>query len=246
MSLTSAVDVTDEVPFVEWDEFIARYFRWAQGEHVCFIGPTGSGKSVLALSLLPLRKWVIILASKPKDRSLEEFARHHKFRVLSRWRNLSIQRYPRRIIWPIHKKLRSMVALQEKVFEETLDIVYEDGGWTLYGDELWWLINQLGLGLHIKTFALQSRSLGISLVLGLQRPRWVPLEVYTQSTHFFIYQATDSEDIRRLADMGSRYSEVVYETVPKLDQFECLYVRARGKNQMVVRTKAPAPKGGVK
>src|SRR5690349_6421632 len=65
----------DAAPPVSWDDFYG-YFgaNWRQGEHVGLIGPTGSGKTTLAMWLLPLRKYVVVLGTKPRDKTLDELA----------------------------------------------------------------------------------------------------------------------------------------------------------------------------
>ncbi|MGY5107128.1 hypothetical protein, partial [Streptomyces sp. 900105245] len=72
------------VPLVPWESFVPR-FRWRQGEHVALIGPTGSGKTHAAFWLLPMRDYVCILATKPKDESLDRFGKKNGYRKLKEW-----------------------------------------------------------------------------------------------------------------------------------------------------------------
>ena len=59
-----------DVPRVTWDEFL-KSFRWKQGEHVTLLGPTGQGKTTLALAILPRREYVIVFGTKAKDKTLD-------------------------------------------------------------------------------------------------------------------------------------------------------------------------------
>src|SRR5438034_912004 len=55
-------------PFVPWEwlyGYLRRRFR--QGDHVAIIGPTGTGKTHLALEVAELRSYVIVVACKPDD-----------------------------------------------------------------------------------------------------------------------------------------------------------------------------------
>ncbi len=58
------------VPWPELQRYLAGNFR--QGDHVAIIGPTGTGKTHLALEVADLRTYVLVVACKPKDPLIEE------------------------------------------------------------------------------------------------------------------------------------------------------------------------------
>ena len=244
---------TPNVPTIEWDELLGKLTPrsdgtgWQQGQHIALIGPTGSGKTTCALSLLPLRKYIIVFGTKPYDTTLDEFGQRNHFVTLPAWERRDPEKFPRRIIWPRNKDLVNMVKLQQKVFTEAMNEIYSAGRWCVYLDELYWASKMLGLDLHIKTYLTQARSLDISLVTSVQRPAWVPLEVYSQSTHFFIWRANDRRDLNRLAEISAGYSgeiEALQNIVSTLPQYQFLYLNTR--ENLIYKCTAPPPKGGKK
>jgi len=241
-STFNPVQSREDVPRLEWDEFY-QSFSWKQGDHVALIGPTYSGKTTLALEILPLRKYIVVFATKPKDSTLERFAEEKKFRIIREWTNLSVKRYPRRVLWPDARRLDSDLT-QEKTFRDAMARIYRQGGWCVYGDELWYLANQLGLDHEIRMFFTQARSLGISFVCSTQRPSRVPLELYDQSTHLFFWRDNDERNLSRISGIAYQSSRMIMDLVANLEHHEVLYINTRDGN--MIRTMAPAPKGGKK
>lgn len=85
-----------------WDEFLAGRFVWNQGEHVTLIGPTGSGKTTLALALLPMRRYVLAFGTKPKDRTLDTLVRQAGWKRVQTWEKMPrvIRGACRVVFWP--------------------------------------------------------------------------------------------------------------------------------------------------
>jgi hypothetical protein len=117
--------------------------------------------------------------------------------------------------------------------------IYREGNWTLYLDELWFIAKMLKLEYEVKMFLLQSRSNGISLVIATQRPAWIPLEVYDNSTWVFFWRDNDETNLKRISGISWLSKNLVQMVVANLDRFEALAINTRtGK---MVRTKAPNP-----
>lgn len=222
-------------PRIPWDEFLAGKFRWVQGEHVALIGPTGQGKTTLLTQLLPLHPFVTVFATKPRDESMQRLIRTGYYPI-KRWESLDPLKIPRRVLWPDATSIDSD-RTQAEVFHEAFAKIYREGGWTVAIDELWFIINKLKLAEDVKTYLLQARALGISLLVATQRPAWVPLEVYDQSTHLFFWRDNDENNLRRLSGISFRSADLIRSVVADLERFQVLYINTRTGEML--RTKAP-------
>jgi hypothetical protein len=112
--------------------------------------------------------------------------------------------------------------------------VFRQGYWCVVLDEGRYLTQDL---------ALQSRSAVTptarpfarrqSVVLGTQRPRWIPLEAYDQATHLFFWRDTDEGNVMRVAELAGTRKREVADIVPRLAKHDILYVN-RDTSELVV------------
>lgn len=240
--------MANEAPRVPWDVFMTEHFRWAQGEHVALIGPTGQGKTNLLTQLLPIHPYVVVFATKPRDASMQALIKSADFHgmkpngqqtgyyPIKQWQSLDPAKFPRRVLWPDAMSLNS-VGHQRAVFHHAFERIYREGGWTVALDELWYINNVLKLEMDVKLYLLQARALGISLLAATQRPAWVPLEVYDQSTHLFFFRDNDETNLKRISGISFRSAELVRMVVSNLDRYQVLYVNTRTGEMM--RTRSP-------
>lgn len=216
---------------------------WRQGEHVAFIGQTGCGKTTLAYQLLPIRKYVVVLATKPKSPSLSRFAKDASYDVIPEWPMKGKRAGPRRILWPSTSNF-SQVVKQREVIRTAFDDIYAAGGWAIYADELPFVTDTLKLRFQWEIFLMQGRELGVSVLGGMQRPKFVPLATYTNSTHLFFWRERDDNNLERISEINSIDPDLVAEIVTHLPDHQFLYVNSR--NGYMCRSIAPNPAKGVK
>lgn len=228
--------ISVEAPRVPWDQFIED-LQWHNGEHFALIGPTGQGKTTMLMNLLPLHPYVVVFATKPRDTTMDQLVASGYYRM-DRWASLDPRVYPRRVLWPPAGRLDS-VKTQRVVFQEAFEKIYREGGWTVAVDETWFVANTLKLGLELRLFLLQARALGISLICATQRPAYVPLEIYDQSSHIMFWRDNDESNLRRISGISWRSADLVRTIVANLERHQVLYIDIRtGK---MLRTRCPAP-----
>lgn len=229
-------DVAEYAPQVTWSDFIAD-FNWRQGEHVGLIGPTESGKTTVAMNMLDMRAYMVVFATKPRDRTLNALQARGYARM-NTWKAVSADLYPRRIIWPDARDLYS-AKNQKAIFREALQSIYMQGSWGVYIDELWYIIHHLKLEFEIRTYLQQARSSDISLMVATQRPAFIPLEVYDQSTHLFFWRDNDERNLRRIGGISWLSSRIVQTLVANLAVHEFLYINTRAADVQMVRSMVP-------
>lgn len=241
MTLTPYVDnrmlarIAVEAPRVPWDDFRRERFVWRQGEHLAMIGPTGQGKTTMLMNLLPEHPYVVVFATKPRDQTMETLVQSGYLRM-ERWQSLDPRQYPRRVLWPPAGRLDS-VKTQKLVFEDAFAKIYREGGWTVAVDETWFMAQTLRLGTELKLYLLQARALGISLVCATQRPAYVPLEIYDQSSHIMFWRDNDESNLRRISGISWRSADLVRNIVANLERHQVLYVDTR--TGAMLRTRCP-------
>jgi hypothetical protein len=157
---------------------------------------------------------------------------------MDRWSTIDPRRAPRRVLWPSAANLDSDET-QRSTFKDAMERIYRERGWCVVIDEGSFFINNLGLKREVKTYLMQGRSLGISLVFATQRPVDVPLEVYDQSTHLFFYRDNDERNLQRLSGISWRSADLIRHIVANLEQYQALYINTRTGE--MYRTRVPGP-----
>lgn len=210
------------IPKVPWEEFLG-HFEWEQGEHVTIVGPTGRGKTTLALALLARRQYVMIFANKRRDATMTQVVSAG----YERQQRLRQQTSNRIVLWPNPKKIDAVKRVHREAFSRAIATVYYSGGWCVYWDEGYYLSKFLGLEEYMTILWQQGRSLGVSIIMGTQRPVHVPLYAYDSATHLFFFGDNDKTNIDRIGNLGGMNSLVIRQAVMSLDRHEVLYVNTR-------------------
>lgn len=225
---------------VAWDGF-KDSLEWNQGEHVTLIGPTGQGKTTLAVELLERRKYVVVFACKPHDPLIEELVSERDYFLTETWPPPSPrEKFSRVVFWPRIEKMSDVVT-QKLAFKLALEDIYRQGKWAVYLDECRYITDTLKLTSQAHLLWLQGRSLKISFVVGTQRPFWIPLEAMDQATHLFLWRENDERNLDRLKGLGSVRGKELRETVTALGDHEFVYVNTRSGE--MVRSKVELKEG---
>lgn len=225
--------VAPDLELVPWPQVAAR-MQWRQGEHVSLIGPTGGGKTTLELSLLSQRSFVAVLGCKPDDDVLPGLLRHgYKNATELPERG----KPPRVLIWPKYDATAAARARQRTIFGNVLGQAFRAGSWCVVADEVSYIVRRLRLEEPLLDLWEQGRSNRCSLVAATQRPRWVPVTMYSSATHLFLWRTNEADDLRRLGGMNGVDPDPIRAAVATLPKFHALYVNTRTGDMF--RTMAP-------
>lgn len=235
---TSATNV--DVPTVEWADFLAR-FRWMQGEHVSMIGPTGAGKTTLALQILDRRRLVCAFANKPKDSTMDKLAKQPGWEIKKEFKTAAAEE--KVILWPKGKDIHEYEAVQSRVYRDALAKIWNIGYWCVFWDEVRYICDNLRLRRMCETYWMQARALKISIVAGTQRPAFVPMLMLDQATHLFFWCDNDEHNLKRIGGLGSINSKLVRETVAHLPKRTILYLNTRTGEMVQTEVKLADKKG---
>ena len=233
---------------VPWETFLPR-MQWRQGEHVSLIGPTGYGKTTVALDLLRERTYQTICATKPRDAVLQALVRSGEYQRIKSWpppgpptvrtaTGYVPTKWSHLVLWPEWKGSADTAKMGE-TFWEALAGIFAEGKWCVYVDELAYMVRRLGLATDLQDFWQQGRSLGLSLVGATQRPAWVPLDLYSQADHLVLYTCTDETDLRRVQGLAGIDPATIRRLLRSLRKYEFVYVNKA--TEQVVVSKSPPP-----
>jgi energy-coupling factor transporter ATP-binding protein EcfA2 len=222
------------VPWERLAKIFARTHK--QGEHIAIVGQTGSGKSVLGLSLCQIigkRKGkdgrpsrVVVFATKPRDDTVTAIG----WPTVKKWPPSYGQEHC--VIWPKGGDPETMAQRQRAVFRPLMRVIFHEGGQTLYIDEASYfeenLPNGLGLAPTMNQYWTSARSLKLTLIAGTQRPRHVTRSMWSEPSWLFVFAPDDEDDLRRVAEMSGARRQVL-EVAPELGghEFLCIH-RPRG------------------
>lgn len=210
---------------------------WRQGEHVSLIGPTGQGKTTFGLGILDLRGYVVALATKPRDSTMDKLVRTKGWRKVTSWDKrppLYGDKGKRLVLWPPFREPED-VERQAVEMDRALRSAFVEGSWCVFADELYYLCRYLGMTKILEMLWTQGRSVGVTLVGATQRPAHVPLLAYDQATHLVFWRDNDETNLRRIAGLGGLDAQAIRRAVAGLPQHDALYLNTRTGRQIITR-----------
>lgn len=195
------------VEVVSWDDLAPDFIEnWDQAQQLILLGKTGRGKTTFAVDALERRHdqrdaQICTFVTKKKDETSETLIGHGWDRITD-WPPTYAQRKRGQIIlWPPYTKASTYPKDVRPVFLEALDEIMEEGSWTLYLDEASYMVESLRLRTSMDEFFTQSRSNGITLMAGSQRPVWVSRSALSQHAWVCAFRIGDTDDARRAGEV---------------------------------------------
>lgn len=224
----------DDVKVVEvpWRMFLAYMAtEWKPGQHLAIIGPTGEGKTTLAIPLLQLRKWVMVLDPKGMDATLEksgfvrvtEFPNGHLPRKLA---NQVAEGKPLRILIGGASDSEAADKHLRELMRQAIEMVRVQGGWSLYADEFQILADarMFNLGKPVEKHLISARMRKTSVVTSFQAPAWVPRAATRQTSFMVLMPTRDIDMIKAVAQAMGRPWQEVARAVQELPPYHDLVI----------------------
>lgn len=228
-----------DVPVVPWSAFwpyFAREYKVSadSADHVSIFGPTGTGKTTLAMEIASLRRYVVALGTKPKDRPFRDLTARAGYKLQRSGDLPSAKLRPRVLVWPEYSGI-SDARRQHDVFASVFDQAFRRGGWHIVAEEAPHL-DLLGLRPRLRQHLTMARTMSSGLILCAQRPVGLPRETRTNVQHLFMFGTNDVEDLKTLAGLNGADSWAVRDTVARLGRgYDFLHVNTRTGKLVVSR-----------
>lgn len=221
---------------VTWAEamsYLRREFR--QGDHVSILGPTGTGKTHVALEIAEIRTYVLVIACKQRDPLIEDTIARGYHLIPGNDLRKGIEyvdgrpRHTKLVYWPRlpesvasklpeSERIRARSRLQKPLIAGALGYVDLDGHWCVVLDEGTWIARDLGLQKEIDAALMQWRTNKASIIFLSQRPAWVGRYVLSMPKFVFLFNTPNVDDAKSLGDITGANARTVRSIVANLDR----------------------------
>lgn len=198
--------------YVDWAK------NWKIGEHVMICAPTGTGKSVAAQEIVTLRRNVVVIGTKRKDKTMDDYMKWGYVRIYD-WPpppRLRGDQY-KYVLWPSIETIGDVHKYKD-LYARFLRSVFRIPNITVVLDECQFMTEELGLGKLINVLVHQGRSGELTIVSLSQRPAWIPSSVRSASSYALLGKTVDRSDLQALADFGGLDRKDMYTHLRSLDR----------------------------
>lgn len=214
---------------VPWETFQAWFADvWKPGQHVAMIGPTGQGKTTMALGILGTRKYVLSLDAKGGDSTLSKagFTRIYDWPPPREVLNDIADGKPARLSVGFELRTMADFAKLKALMAKVLSAAFAEKGWTIHLDELQLLADRkmMNLGPLIEKHLVSSRDKKISIVSLYQAPAWVPTAASRQATWVMLWPTRDEDVIKKCAAISGRKWQELMQAIKLLPKFHVLVI----------------------
>lgn len=234
-----------EVERFSREEFIKERFHYEPGQHVTFIGATGSGKTFLAYQLMDEVTTPelpgIVLVMKPVDETATKWNKKLGYKIIRSWppaKSLWEPKKPRGYtLWPGRSgDFEADENAQYEQFNRAIRMSYANkkSQEIIFADELYSLCKELGLEKTLIHVWTKGRSMKLGLWGATQKPTHVPLWAYNQATHLFLSYEPDMVARKRFGEFGGVDPKLVEHVVSNLGEHEWLYICRKGPVMAIV------------
>lgn len=236
---------TGDLVRIDTDDFVTDVWQYEPGQHVSFIGPTGRGKTTLALKLCTVARFdfphirAVLLAMKPDkgpryrrrstgDETVARLTRQYGGRITRNWPPIRWPWQPEPVFWtywPRHSRdPLGDRARHSTLFGDAFLTEYLAGGRIIIADELFSLEAELKLRDHLDTLYTKGRSMEAGIWGATQRPAHVTRNAYSMASHLFLWKDNDLDARKRYAEISGVDPKMVLEVIGRLSRYECLYL----------------------
>lgn len=228
------------------DFFLSQVWRYREGEHVSFLAPTGGGKTYLANQLLARTatadRPAVTLVMKPRDKTTRLFMKQNRYRRVQSWPPNPVGEFwrpekpPGYVVWPKHRFDPDIDDPEHyRIFRTAILDCYKRGKRIVFADEVYSLVHELGLRRELITLWTKGRSMEAGLWGATQRPRDVPLHMYSQAEHLFLANDPDKSARDRFGEIGGVDPRLVADAVAQLPRYWWLYIRREDRVMCVIQ-----------